>query len=221
VFADPDPEPVAERDIEPAGEDLFAPLDETDAVTIIEPEAEPAMAEPEAEPATPEPEPAMATASSWDVSDDDWEDDGGAVFPIADYDALRVTQILPLLGELDPAELEVVRERELAVKGGRSSVLSRIDFLLGRPVQPAPAAKKKAAAKKAPAKTAKTAKTAKKAAAAPAKKAPAAPAPAKKAAAPVKKAAAKKAAATDTPPATKKAATPAKKAAKKATKKQP
>jgi hypothetical protein len=119
---------------------------------------------------------------------------------------LRVTQILPLLGELDPDELQVVREREVAVKGGRSSVLSRIDFLLGRPIQPAPAAKKKAAAKKAPAKKAAAAVTK-----TPAKKAPAASA---------KKAAAKKAAATGSTPATKKAATPAKKAAKKATKKQ-
>lgn len=196
--AEPEPEPepapeIAEVDVEPAGEDVFAPVADVE----------------------PEPEPVAAT-STWDVRDDDWATRDEDVFPIADYDSLRVSQIVPLLGELDPDELEVVREREVEVKGGRASVLNRIDSLVGR--APAPAARK-APAKKAPAKKAapKKAATTK----APATKAAAKKAAAKKAAPPAAKtAAAKKAAA---PPAkkaaTKKAAAPAKKATK-ATKKQ-
>jgi hypothetical protein len=190
--AAPEPEPeVAEVDVEPAGEDVFAR-------------------------AEPEPEP--VAASTWDVRDDDWATGDDDVFPIADYDSLRVSQITPLLGELDPDELEEVRRREVEVKGGRVSVLNRIDALLGRTPAPAPAAKKapakKAAAKRTPAKKA-TAAPAKKTAAT---KAPATKAPAKKAAAaPAKKATAKKAAATKAP-AKKAAAAPAKKAAKRAKK---
>lgn len=48
--------------------------------------------------------------------------------PIADYDDLRVSDILPLLSELDGAELAVVRRHELAGKA-RTSVLRRIDAL--------------------------------------------------------------------------------------------
>jgi len=47
-------------------------------------------------------------------------------FPIADYDELRVSEILPLLPELELDELDVVRERELAGKR-RSAVIDRID----------------------------------------------------------------------------------------------
>ncbi len=54
----------------------------------------------------------------------------GAEFPIADYDDLKVSEIVPLLPELDDDELEEVREREEAGKG-RTTVLGRIDELLG------------------------------------------------------------------------------------------
>jgi len=50
-------------------------------------------------------------------------------FPIADYDELRVSEILPLLPELDLDELDVVRERELAGKR-RLAVIDRIDDLM-------------------------------------------------------------------------------------------
>ena len=55
--------------------------------------------------------------------------DEDAGFPIADYDELRVSEILPLLPELDLDELEVVRDREQAGKN-RSAVIDRIDDLI-------------------------------------------------------------------------------------------
>jgi hypothetical protein len=61
-----------------------------------------------------------------------------AVFPIEEYDDLRVPEIMPLLPELDDDELETVRERELAGKQ-RASILSRIDELLAEGAEPAPA----------------------------------------------------------------------------------
>jgi hypothetical protein len=78
-------------------------------------------------------------------SDESWDDDWGdeIVFPIADYDDLRVSEILPVLPELDPDELEEVRDRESAGRG-RTTILDRIDDLLDRkparrPVQSQPA----------------------------------------------------------------------------------
>jgi hypothetical protein len=50
-------------------------------------------------------------------------------FPIADYDDLKVTEILPLLPKLEPAELRMVRAEE-ASNRARTSILSRIDALL-------------------------------------------------------------------------------------------
>lgn len=187
------------------------------------------------EPAAEEPAEIGAARDEWAVPEEDWAPEPepaaspaepaageapGAVFPIADYDDLRVAQIVPLLSELDPDELEQVREREAAGRA-RSSILNRIDALLGR--SPAPAvtrapARKAAAAKKAPAKAAASAKASAKKAAAAAKAATAKTAPVKKATA--KKAAAqapaKKAAATKKAAASK-AAAPAKKAAAKKT----
>jgi hypothetical protein len=147
-------------------------------------------------------------------------DDGGEdelMFPIEDYDDLRVSEILPLLPELYDDELELVSERERD-GANRASVLNRINELLGGAPAPVKAAPKKASAKKAaparrapaPAKKATPARRAP----APAKKAaPArrAPAPAKRAA-PAKKAVAKKAVAKKAAPAKK---TVAKKAAAK------
>ena len=62
-------------------------------------------------------------------------------FPIDRYDELRVSEILPLLANLDAEDLKMVREEEAAGKG-RASVLARIDGLLAREgggARPAPA----------------------------------------------------------------------------------
>lgn len=50
-------------------------------------------------------------------------------FPIPDYDSLEVVEVLPLLGDLEPAELEMVRQREAS---GRAHpwILARVDALL-------------------------------------------------------------------------------------------
>jgi hypothetical protein len=47
-------------------------------------------------------------------------------FPIADYDELLVTEVVPMLGALSVSELQVVRAREESGKA-RASVLRRID----------------------------------------------------------------------------------------------
>ena len=67
-------------------------------------------------------------------------------FPIEDYDALRVNEILPVLAELDVDELSLVREREEQGKR-RATVLNRIDDLVDEleyqeegPLEPEPAA---------------------------------------------------------------------------------
>ena len=54
---------------------------------------------------------------------------GAREFPIADYDSLEVVEVLPLLGDLEPAELEMVRQREAS---GRAHpwILARVDALL-------------------------------------------------------------------------------------------
>lgn len=58
---------------------------------------------------------------------DSYEDEED-LFPIAEYDDLRVAEILPLLPELDADELDVVREREVATKA-RATIINRIDEL--------------------------------------------------------------------------------------------
>jgi hypothetical protein len=63
-----------------------------------------------------------------DVSED-WGDE--IMFPIEDYDELRVAEILPLLAQLEPDELQEVRDREVAGKA-RNTILDRIDDRLGR-----------------------------------------------------------------------------------------
>ncbi|MDP8976683.1 MAG: hypothetical protein M3N28_10040 [Actinomycetota bacterium] len=100
----------------------------------------PPMPEAEAEPAptwSPPPRPSQTTVTIETIGSEDGPDtevvapvsadvyDDGD-FPIADYDELRVSEILPLLPELDLDELEVVRERELAGKR-RTVVIDRID----------------------------------------------------------------------------------------------
>jgi hypothetical protein len=60
---------------------------------------------------------------------DDWGEE--VVFPIPDYDDLRVNEILPLLTRLDTGELQEVRDREAAGKK-RATILRRIDELVAR-----------------------------------------------------------------------------------------
>jgi hypothetical protein len=56
--------------------------------------------------------------------------DGEGAFPIADYDELKVGEIVSLLPELDEDELEMVREREESGKN-RSTILTRVEALSG------------------------------------------------------------------------------------------
>jgi hypothetical protein len=51
---------------------------------------------------------------------------GELTFPIDDYESLRVNEIVPLLGELDLDELDLVREREEQGKN-RANLIRRID----------------------------------------------------------------------------------------------
>ena len=157
-------------------------------------EADAAEAAAEAEAAddavAPAPAPAAAAAPAPATSLLDDDEDDAYFFPIADYDALSVSQITPLLPQLEADELEEVREREVS-GAGRKTILNEIDRLLGGAPAPAPAA---APAKKSPAKKAARKTTAKKA---------------------TQKKAAQKKAATKKKATKKKSATKAKKAAKK------
>jgi hypothetical protein len=120
--------------------------------------------------------PAFAARGAAAVADDDGgDDDEELMFPIEDYDDLRVSEILPLLPELYDDELELVADRERD-GANRASVLNRIEELLGGAApEPAPAPKKAAPKKAAPKK-----------APAPKKAAARKAAPAKRAAAPAK-----------------------------------
>jgi hypothetical protein len=80
-----------------------------------ETEAEPAPSAFAAPVADDEPEPTRAMPAV-----------GRDEFPIEDYDDLRVSDILPLLTDLDLDELEMVREREVDGKD-RSTIIKRID----------------------------------------------------------------------------------------------
>jgi hypothetical protein len=70
--------------------------------------------------------------------DDGGRDDRHVAFPIADYDDLRLTEVLPLLPQLEPVELELVRQRELQGER-RATLLNRIDALIGTGGTRAPA----------------------------------------------------------------------------------
>ena len=65
------------------------------------------------------------------------------MFPIEDYDDLRVNEIMPLLPELYDDELEMVAERERD-GANRATILNRIAELLGEE-EPAAAPAKKSA----------------------------------------------------------------------------
>lgn len=107
-----------------------------------------AASEVDAAPApAPAPTPAPAPAAEL-VEDDDDDFDDGYFFPIADYDDLSVSQITPLLSQLEGDELDEVREREQS-GAGRKTILTEIDRLTGGASTPAPAAKQPARSKKA------------------------------------------------------------------------
>jgi hypothetical protein len=79
--------------------------------------------------------PAAVVVSDSSIDGPDESDQVGVqddvVFPIADYDDLPVREILPLLADLEPDELEDVRAHEMAGKC-RVSILRRLDVLVGR-----------------------------------------------------------------------------------------
>ncbi|MHB8665074.1 MAG: hypothetical protein ACYDH6_20540 [Acidimicrobiales bacterium] len=79
-------------------------------------------------------EPASVAPAASFAPEDDGED---YEFPIAEYEELRVAEILPLLPELDADELVVVRNREQAGKA-RATILARIEDLAAS--APAPSA---------------------------------------------------------------------------------
>ncbi len=87
-----------------------------------EPAPEPAAAP--AEPAPPSREPVTLLDSDDDVD----------FFPIADYDDLSVSQIMPLLPQLELDELEDVRAREVA-GADRSTLVTEIDRYLSGELQ--------------------------------------------------------------------------------------
>jgi hypothetical protein len=116
----------------------YMAADEVPAAEEIEPTSSLAVAPPVPAPEPLRPEPAAVTAvgapeeeDPWapEDSSDDWGDE--ILFPIEDYDDLRVAEILPLLGQLEPDELQEVRDRELAGKA-RATILDRIDDRLNR-----------------------------------------------------------------------------------------
>ena len=80
----------------------------------------------------PAPAPAQAAPDEEPVAETPAEDAGEEepFFPIADYDELKASEILPLLPQLYPEELEEVAERERA-GANRATVLNRISRLLG------------------------------------------------------------------------------------------
>ncbi|CAN5802402.1 hypothetical protein BH24ACT2_BH24ACT2_08930 [soil metagenome] len=110
-------------------------------------------------PATPVLDDDDEDEGEWEVSDEGWdqsaaaaevepdnEDEDVDVFPIADYDRLRVSEIRSVLPELSEEELEVVRDAERR-GASRITILTAIERELG--VEAAPPAKKAAPSRKA------------------------------------------------------------------------
>ncbi len=85
---------------------------------------EPTPAPEVVEPAPVPPRPTAPATTPFFAGDDD--DD---LFPIADYDDLSVSQIMPLLSQLELDELEDVRAREVA-GANRSTLVTEIDRYL-------------------------------------------------------------------------------------------
>ncbi len=165
---------VIER--ERAGKNRTTVLTRLDELKEIGTDADAAEQEAAAAVADPEPTPAAESRSGSSVAESmaDEDADDGYLVPIADYDDLSVSQITPLLAQLENDELEEVRAREI-IGAGRKTILAEIDRQVGGAGEPtARPPAKKAPAKKAPAK--KQASPASRAKNAPAKK----KAPAKK-----------------------------------------
>jgi hypothetical protein len=88
--------------------------------------------EPAAEPAVPAAVAAdggewLAADQEWGEPEGDWEDEE-LEFPIADYDELTEDEILPLLPQLYPEELDIVEERERAGQS-RASIIDQLGEL--------------------------------------------------------------------------------------------
>ncbi|MGH9035298.1 MAG: hypothetical protein ACRD0O_05995 [Acidimicrobiia bacterium] len=112
------PRPVGEAEpASPRPDTVAADPTAVDRAVVpeVSPAPQPAAPRPAAEPAAPQP----AETGPF----------RGPSFPIPNYDNLEVVEVLPLLGDLEPAELEMVRQREAS---GRAHpwVLARVDALL-------------------------------------------------------------------------------------------
>lgn len=102
----------------------------------------------------PQPQPAMAGATTstsasrssdewlaadqhtWSAGDaDDWQEGDEVEFPIADYDTLSSSQILPLLPQLYADEIPVVEQRERSTKA-RPEILDKLAELQGAEAEP-------------------------------------------------------------------------------------
>jgi hypothetical protein len=157
---------VAEAPRSEVFDELPAEEEEEGDDAIWEPEPAPPVAAPSARSRSPYERPSardtgvgepMPPAPVGRFDEDRYEDesDEGAPhlpeyedleFPIADYDELRVAEILPLLEELEPDEIEVVRDREMSGRN-RAVVLHKLDELTGgAPAPPAPPAGRRPAA---------------------------------------------------------------------------
>jgi hypothetical protein len=99
------------------------------SASAAHPEAAPASAASSAAPPAPTQSGATSEERGGDRWDGGWDGDDEFVFPIEEYDDLRVTEILPILDELEPDELVDVRDRERAGKS-RGTILRRIEALL-------------------------------------------------------------------------------------------
>ena len=140
------PRPVPERELaydeeeivpQPLGASAEASFDDDYLPEAAAPE--PTAPQPGAPMFVREPAPQMASAGNvpsgagghWEEQGE-WQEDWGdeVLFPIEDYDELRVAEILPLLPQLEPDELEDVRDREVSTKA-RGTIIGRIDELLG------------------------------------------------------------------------------------------
>jgi hypothetical protein len=145
------PRPVGEREPVYAGDEGYPERvpsrGEPSFAEEYLPEEEPTPRPSAPQPARPAPsferEPVSQTATAsaagghWEEQGE-WHEDWGdeVVFPIEDYDELRVAEILPLLPQLEPDELEDVRDREVNTKS-RATIVAKIDELLGELEAPA------------------------------------------------------------------------------------